>query len=73
MANLHYIHSVKKAQEAINTQVIISLKEYELTAYALQVSHTELFPSSLHSIANHLLKAIGYTSITTEINNTHPV
>lgn len=63
----------RKAQGTINPRLIISLTERELTAYASQVKHTAACPPSLHSIGNHLLKAIRHTSITTEINNTHPV
>lgn len=73
LQNLHYIHSAGKAQGTINPRLIISLQEYEPTLYALQVKHPVACPPSLHSIGNHSLKAIKYTSITTEINNTHPV
>lgn len=62
-----------KALGTINPLLIVSLQEYELTAYALQVKYTVTCPPSLHSIGNDLLKAIAHTSITTEINNTHPV
>lgn len=63
-----------KAQETIHPQMITAHRLRELTGNALQVKHTVACPPfSLHSIGNHLLKAIAHTSITTEINNTHPV
>lgn len=67
------LRAAERARGTVNPQLITPLQEHELAACGFQVKRTAARRPSLRSTGKRSLKAIKCASITTEINNTHPV